>query len=361
MLQVLIFSVAVSSFAWQPATSLAATDKACRFVDAAPESHLVTRGDTLWDLASRFLHDPWCWPDVWENNREAVANPHLIYPGQQIRLDRVRGRLTTTPAENPAGSLPVVRLAPTIRANATVPPPLPLIASGWLPLLQRTPLMSMTDLAQAPRIVALSGDRRMAGAGDLIFVRSKPGAAQAPLSGELRRALAPVVDPDTGKPIALAARRLGRADLLRRASDGLQTMRVTEATEEVLAGDVLVAVPPAGSALTGLVPHPAVPLQGRVAAILQERRWASLHDLVVLNRGSRHGLDAGSAVDVVQPVRIGSHESPQDFLPASALGEAIATLLVVDVLEHAALAIVMRAQEPFSTGALLRSPDRAGK
>ncbi len=319
------------------------------------------RGDTLWDLASRFLQNPWCWPEVWENNRDAVANPHLIYPGQQIRLDRARGLLTRMPADDTAGPLPVVRLAPSMRADALAATPVPLIASSWLSLLQRAPLMSMADLAQAPQIVALSSDRRMAGAGDLIYMRGKPGATQVPWSGELRRALAPVVDPDTGKTIALATRRLGRADSIRRTADGLQAMRVTEATEELMTGDVLVGLPSDRSARAGLAPHAAVALQGRVAGILQERRWATVHDIVVLNRGSGHGLDAGSVVEVVRPVRIGSHEAPQDFSDASALDETLAILLVVDVLDHAALAIVMRAQEPFGAGAAFSSPDRASK
>ncbi len=348
-------------FSCRPGTSLAAAEKVCRFADHAPESTLVVRGDTLWDLASRFLRDPWCWPEVWENNRDAIANPHLIYPGQQIRLDRARGLLTNSPANDPADPLPVTRLAPAMHAQALATMPVPLIASSWLTLLQKAPLMSTAELAQAPQVVALSGSRRMAGAGDLIYVRSKLGTTQAPLSGELRRALAPVVDPETGKTIALATRRLGRADSVRGTLDGLQAMRVTEATEELMAGDIVVDVPSASSARAGLAPHAAVALQGRVAAVLQERRWATVHDIVVLNRGSLHGLDAGSVVDVVQPVRIGSHGTPQDLLPPPALDETVATLLVVDVLEHAALAIVMRAQEPFGAGAALNSPDRAGK
>ena len=78
------------------------------------------RGDTLWDLASRFLRDPWCWPDVWADNRDSVSNPHLIYPGQQIRLDRARGLLTSanTATDIDTQALPIVRRTPTLRAEA---------------------------------------------------------------------------------------------------------------------------------------------------------------------------------------------------------------------------------------------------
>ncbi len=345
-------------FCLRPATSLAATENACRFADDAPDVHLVVRGDTLWDLASRFLRNPWCWPDVWEYNRDAVANPHWIYPGQTIRLDRARGLLTSSTDD--AAPLPVARLTPAMRTEAIAPAPVALMASSWLSLLRRTPLMSDAGIAQAPRIVALTAERRMAGAGDLVYVRSPApaGTPVYPRTAELRRAMAPVIDPDTGKAIALATRRVGHADWLRGVPGGPQTMRVTEASAEVMTGDLLVDSVTARGLGPVLAPHAAAPMRGRVAAILHDGRWATLHDIVALNRGTLHGLDAGSVVHVTRPVRIALHESPQASSPASGIDESVATLLVVDVLEHAALAIVMRAQDPFTTGAAFASPDR---
>ncbi len=355
-LPALLFACAAAAFCLRPATGFAASESACRFADDAPDAHLVVRGDTLWDLASRFLRNPWCWPEVWEHNRDAVANPHWIYPGQTIRLDRARGLLTSRADD--ASQLPVTRLTPAMRAEAIALAPVPLMASSWLSLLRRTPLMSDAGIAHAPRIVALSAERRMAGAGDLVYVRgtAQAGAPTYPRSAELRRALAPVIDPDTGKQIALATRRVGHADWLRGVPDGLQTMQVTEASEEVMAGDLLVDI--ASTRVTGpaLAPHAATPMRGRVAAILHGGRWATLHDIVALNRGTLHGLDAGSVVNVTRPVKIALHESPQASSPASGIDEPVATLLVVDVLEHAALAIVMRAQDPFTAGAAFASP-----
>jgi hypothetical protein len=54
-------------------------------VMVVPEIHLVTHGDTLWDLCARYFDNPWSWPKVWSNNPQ-VQNPHWIYPGDQIRL-----------------------------------------------------------------------------------------------------------------------------------------------------------------------------------------------------------------------------------------------------------------------------------
>ena len=82
-----------------------------------PDSYVVQRGDTLWDIAAMFLRDPWYWPEIWQINPQ-VENPHLIYPGDLLSLAYLDdGRPVVNVERGPAftGGGGVDRLSPRVR------------------------------------------------------------------------------------------------------------------------------------------------------------------------------------------------------------------------------------------------------
>lgn len=318
----------------------------CTFLSTAPDSHRVKAGDTLWHIAAIFLENPWCWSTVWEINRSQIRDPHWIYPGQVIHFDRAQQRLSLHAGN--AGS--VVRRSPSLRTETLQAAPLPVLAPELGQRLNKATLMSAEAEANAPRVVGLKDGRRMAAVGDTIFVS---GALDGHVQFQVIRPLQSIVDPDTKQALALTSLRIGTV-ALQSADGAMHSFRVTSSDAEIRIGDRL--IPLINREPQAWFPHPAAAVAGRVAAVLKGASWASVSDIVAINRGAQHGLDAGSVIAVVRRVRI--HADASQPKPASSMPEEVAALLVFDVADHAALAVVMRASDTFTTGDTIESVNR---
>jgi hypothetical protein len=144
-----------------------ATLGAVELREGHPDTYVVQKGDTLWDIAGRFLDRPWLWPEIWQANPQ-IENPHLIYPGDVLSL-----------VYDADGRARLVRgtrkLSPQIRSEplATAVKPVPL--SDIEGFLKRFRLLDEESWGQQPYVVALEEDRLRAAEGQLIYVRQLPG------------------------------------------------------------------------------------------------------------------------------------------------------------------------------------------
>src|SRR5688572_6273347 len=107
----------------------------------APDRYTVVPGDTLWGIAVRFLRDPWRWPELWKMNQAQIRNPHRIYPGDTLVLDRASGQLRLEQAKTG----PRVRIEPReADAIQTISP------SVIEPFLSKPMVVSANELNAAP-------------------------------------------------------------------------------------------------------------------------------------------------------------------------------------------------------------------
>lgn len=325
----------------------------------APDSHTVVKGDTLWDISKLFLRSPWRWPELWGMNLDQIRNPHLIYPGQVLVLEKVDGRARLRVAGGD-GTTGTIKLSPRVRSgpldtNPIAGVPLHLIA----PFLNEAVVFETDELASAPRIVAAQEGRVMMGRGDSAYVRGDLGGRR---DFRVFRSAKPLVDPTTKEVLGYEAPFLGTAEFVRAGgtSDATgqivpDTFTLTSVKEEVGVGDRLAPTPPAeyGS----YAPHaPTQPISGQVVAVYGDGLNAGQNQIVSINRGSRDGMERGHVLaiwrDGSQVVDRTDDKRTLIKLPDERHG----TLFVFRVFERVSYGLILAAQEPVRSGDRFSQP-----
>lgn len=283
----------------------------------APDSYTIKSGDTLWGISGVFLQKPWNWPKLWGMNLAEIRNPHLIYPGQQLFLDRNNGRaiLRTRQAAAANAGMPTqtIRVSPRTRIESLADAALQTIPNHLIePFLAEALIVDENTLNEAPRIVATQEGRVMLSRGDRAYARSSNASPLSVARGQptefrvFRNATA-LKDPDNGAVLGYEAHYLGKVRLARGESarqstdkDGQTvstpvpaTIDVTLSKEEMRVGDRMVPEPP--RQFTSYVPRaPSGKVEGRIVSVYGNAvRTVGQNMVVTLNRGSKDGLEVG--------------------------------------------------------------------
>ena len=344
----------------------------------APERYVVVPGDTLWGISTRYTDSPWRWPELWGMNRDHIRNPHLIYPGMVLLLDRARGTLSiagSQPGGPGAGGQPgpgaggqpgpgagtgpippggTAKLAPRVRAESVDGQEIPSIPPSAIePFLSRPLVIEPEGLNRAPTIIATEKDRVVIAAGNLAYVRGITDPNEA--SWFVFRRGDPLVDPDTERTLAYEAIYLGTAQLTRPGDPA--TVVLTSAVQEVLAGDKLLA---AGQLQTpNYAPHaPAGEFKGRVIKIYGTTGRvgeAGPLQVISINRGRAHGVEVGHVLALHSlggTVRDVSRGNTRIALPDERAGLSF----VFRVFDRVSYALVMHVTRPISPLDVVRAP-----
>lgn len=326
----------------------------CAFRPDAPDQHLVVAGDTLWSISGHFLEHAWCWPQVWGLNRDEIAHPHWIYPGQIVYFDRVNGRLrlgTPIGGTQPGAS----GLGPQVRTNslgeqaiASIPP------SIIEPFLSKPLVISEDELKNNARIMATQEGRVIVGHGDRAYVR---GDLQGENNFQVYRPGKALIDPDTKKPLGWEAIYLGTVRLTHTAktADEASTVEVVTMKEEMGVGDRL--RPAEEAPFINYVPHPpAQEVSARIMSIYEGVNNAGQNQIVSVNRGKNAGLDVGT---VLQLYRYGPYVAdPTDGKKMVKLpDEEYGALFIFRVFDNISYGLIMEVRDAAQVGDVAKSPE----
>jgi hypothetical protein len=270
----------------------------------APERYTVVPGDTLWSISGRFLKDPWKWPEVWKMNQGEIKNPHRIYPGDVIVLDRAAQQLRIARSGQASGAgaasseaRPTIRLSPRVRAEPMADAAVPAIAPSAIePFLSRPLVVGQTELDSAPFILATQENRVAIGAGSIAYAEGltkQPGDAN---TWQVFRRGDALIDPETNEILGYEAVQLGEARVIKLAEQS--TVEITKSSQEIYAGDRLLPTAKTPPTFSYVPRAPSKPVRGRIVSTYGNLGETGPSGIVTLSKGSRDGLEVGHVLAI---------------------------------------------------------------
>jgi hypothetical protein len=337
----------------------------------APDSYVVQKGDTLWGISAKFLREPWRWPEIWRLNKDQIRNPHLIYPGEIVRLDRATGTLSLD------------RVEPRVREERLAAEAIPTIPLKVVePFLSRPLVIERGGLDKAPQIVATQEGRYNIGAGSRAYVAGVQDTKET--LWQVYRPGPPLIDPETNQILGYEAIYLGQARIEKRGDPS--TVRILSAVQEISVGDRLVVAPI--PQVFAFAPRPPdKPLQGRVIRIYNAITDARSEiysgrelppyqmqpeiklgetgglSIISLNKGAQDGLEPGHVLALsrdelvirdnsVGPFLMGKERPANVQLPV----ERIGLVMVFRVFDTVSYALTLGVERPVRRADLVTKP-----
>jgi len=288
-----------------PVFALAATPE---IRDNAPDRHVVVKGDTLWDISATFFKDPWKWPQIWGMNKDTIKDPHWIYPGDVIVLDRTTGTLRVGEGSATATSgTAAIRLSPKLRGEGSEHGAIPSIpVADIAPFLSQPLVIEKDGLSGAPIIVGAYEQHVVLGNGDVAYVKGL--TEDKGTHWQIYRTGKTLLDPDSKEVLGYEAIYLGDADVEKFAD--ISTIRITRGIMEITKGDRLVQSP--GVFANNYVPHaPEKQISAHVISIYGNGdglSHAGRNTIITIDKGLRDGVEDGHVLALYQKGEIVSKD-----------------------------------------------------
>lgn len=360
-----------------PAADVRKSGTVLELRENAPDRYVVQKGDTLWGISNRFLKEPWRWPEFWRFNNDQIRNPHLIYPGQVIVLDRFNTRIAIDD-----------RVKPRVRTDATQGDAIPSIPANVIePFLSRPLVIQPGALDSTPQIVASEEGRYNLGAGGRAYVEGI-APENRERSWQIYRPGRPLIDPETKEILGIEVIHVGSARLVRAAEPQNarpSTVIIERAQLEVTPGDRLLPSEP--PRLVQYMPRaPQREIFSQVISIYggrgeeswlgsnldenridvadyDSRREAGPLQIISLNRGTRDGVEVGHVLSLNRATVVKNDRSigeyylgkprPSDLrLPEERYG----LVFVFRTFERVSYGLIVQAQRTVVPGDHARKP-----
>jgi LysM repeat protein len=325
----------------------------------APDSYVVKRGDTLWGIAKVFLRDPWYWPEIWQVNPQ-VHNPHLIYPGDTLRLVYIDGQpqiVLQRGLERGDG----IRVEPRVRSEAIDSAITTIPYATVAAFMSKPTVLDREQIKTAPYVLATRDLHVVMSEGDTVYARGFTSPAELGSHYNVVRVGDPLIDPDDNRVLGYDGIFLGSGHVTHQGDP--TTLIMTESARESRAGDKLILggvdVP-----LDFIPSAPRVKTNGRIIAVTNGETIIGQYEVVVVNRGARDGLAPGNVLGVFDTGPVVADTDKKGFFNLDSLGakrvqlpsERTGTFMVFKTFDNISYGLIMEATNLIRPGDKVQNP-----
>jgi len=304
-----------------------------------PTIYVIKQGDTLWGLSDRFIKDPNYWPNMWSRNSQ-ITNPHVIYPGQKVRV--FPDRLEFLPKEEGA----VQKKAPTVTASGatvTTTQDLAEVAQERTYAVRGSEgFILETGTRPTGAIISIHNNRNIAGDDDIVY--TDIGRERGVKGGDkfsVFRVDGTVSHPASNEILGTKITPLGTIQLTDLEAKTSRAI-ISKTNQEITPGSYLL---PARDSKRREVPlkMSVRELKGYIVESYSGMSIIAQGDIVYIDLGSDHGAEPGNMLYVMRDVTIDvssttgyTERLPQELLGAIVIletGKKTATALVVKSID----------------------------
>ena len=329
-----------------------------------PETYIVQEGDTLWDISTVFLREPWYWPEIWFKNPQ-VENPHLIFPGDTLAIIYVGGerrvQLQTrgeegailTRSQTPEG-LPVVKINPRIRSRA-IDASIPSIQIDSIRHLIARPLVIDEEtLNKSAYVLASLDDHLINSINDKLYVR-KLDTSSGTGRYHIYRPNRAIYDPVTQELLGYEALYVGESKLLLRGDPA--SVRVTNSEREILRNDRVMPMDNTSFERDFYPTPPDTEVNGRIVALLDAISQSGLYQTIAINLGERDGLETGNVLRIRRfGAAIPDRNEEDPRFRVKLPDEEIGMAMIIRSFEKMSYALIMEAEFPITLDDYVETP-----
>ncbi len=329
----------------------------------APNSYVVKRGDTLWGIAKVFLRDPWHWPEIWQVNPQ-IHNPHLIYPGDTLRLVFIEGhpQIVVQSAGqqvqrgNEVMVKPRVRSEPLEAAITTIP------YATVAAFMSKPFVLSREQIKHAGYLLASLDDHAAIAEGNTVYARGFSKPPEIGMSYSVVRVGDALRDPDDNQIVGYNGVFTGTGRVMRGGDPA--TLVMTTSTRESEAGDKV--LPSEVDMPLDFVPSaPKSRIAGRLIAVADGVTVIGQYQVVVINKGARDGLVPGNVLAVYKNGDVVRDDEKNGFLAGSRKffaprvrlpDERSGTYMVFKTFDRISFGLIMEAENIIHVGDRVENP-----